>query len=102
MPVQGRLSISNLFDKASAVDLLSEGILEAIRGNGSLKEITVAECTEQEGQIRYRGNDNVPAFIQLQFHLIQVHYDAALEGHPDRAKTFHLLDGQYYWKDMWK
>jgi hypothetical protein len=43
---QGRPSIPDLMARAYDTDLLPGKILEAIRTNGSLKEITVAECTE--------------------------------------------------------
>jgi hypothetical protein len=45
--MQDGLSISDLFGQTYQVDPLSNKILKAIRGNSSLKEITVAECMEQ-------------------------------------------------------
>jgi len=33
--------------------------------NGSLKEIIIAECIEQEGKIKYRGRCYFPAIDQL-------------------------------------
>jgi len=76
--------------------------MNAIRINGSLKEITVAECMEQDGRVQYRGKQYVQERNQLRLRLIQEHHDTALAGHPGRAKTFDLLDRQYYWKDMRK
>jgi len=83
-------------------DPLPKKILEAIRQGGSLKDITVAECTEREGKIRYSGKCYVPEGDQLWLRLIQEHHDTALAGHPGRAKTFDVLDRKYYWKDMRK
>jgi len=44
-------SISTLFAQAYSDDPLPNKILKAIRQGGSLRDITVAECTEQEGQL---------------------------------------------------
>jgi hypothetical protein len=101
-PGQGVPLISDLFTQAYSTDPLPNRILEAIRQGGSLKEITVAECTEQEGKVWYRGKCYVPEGDQLRLRLIQEHHDTALAGHPGRAKTFDLLDRKYYWKDMRK
>jgi hypothetical protein len=42
---------SDLFAQTYPGDPLSNKILKAIRQEDSLKDITVAECTEQEGQV---------------------------------------------------
>jgi hypothetical protein len=47
--------ISDHFAQAYMDDPLPRMIVEAIRQGGNLKDITVAECTEQEGKIWYRG-----------------------------------------------
>ena len=52
--------ISDLFDQACKENPLHRRILEAIQEKRSLKEITVAECPEQEGQVLYRGKQCVP------------------------------------------
>jgi len=102
MPRQEGSSISDLFAQACVKDPQVDKILRAIRQGDSLKEITVAECTEQEGQVWYRGKRYDPEGDQLRLRLIQEHHDTALAGHPGQAKTFDLLDRQYYWKEMWK
>jgi len=85
-------SICNLFIQAYKNDPQPNTVLEAIRQGASLREITIAECTEQEGQVSYRGRHYVPEGDQLRLRLIQEHHDTALAGHPGRAKTFDLLD----------
>jgi hypothetical protein len=82
MPDQGVPPISDLVAQAYMDDPLPEKILEAIRQGGSLKDITVAECTEQEGKVWYRGKCYVPEGDQLRLRLIQEHHDTALAGHP--------------------
>jgi hypothetical protein len=52
--------ISDLFVPACVDDTLVNEILKAIRQRDSLKDITVAECTEQEGQEWYRRKHYVP------------------------------------------
>jgi hypothetical protein len=102
MPGQEVPLISDLFAQAYMDDPLPKKILEAIRQGGSLKDITAAECTEQEGKVLYRGKCYVPEGDQLQLRLTQQHHDTALAGHPGQAKTFDLLVRKYYWKDMRK
>jgi hypothetical protein len=77
-------------------------ILEAVRQGTSMKEITVAECSEQDGRLLYRGKQYVPEDPELQLHLIMEHHDTPLAGHPARSKTFNLVSRQYYWKTMRK
>jgi ABC-type proline/glycine betaine transport system substrate-binding protein len=58
-------SISDLFAQAYMDHPMPNKILEAIRQGDSLKDITVAECTEQMGQVWYRGKRYVPEGNQL-------------------------------------
>ena len=100
--VQFYPSIPDLSNEAYVVDQLPGRILEAIGAMGSLEEITVRECMEQEGRFRYWGKEYVLELDQLFLHLTQNYHDTALAGHAGRAKTFNLLDRQYYWKDIRK
>jgi hypothetical protein len=68
----------------------------------STKEITVAECSEQDGGLIYRGKKYVPDDPELQLRLIKEYHDTPLAGHPGRSKTFDLLSRQYYLKTMRK
>jgi len=101
-PAQGRPSISDLTTEAYETDLLPGKILEAIRTKNRFQEITIAECIEDGGRIRYRGNLYVPHNDVLHLHIIQEHHDTALAGHQGRAKMFDQLDRKYYWKEMRK
>jgi hypothetical protein len=102
MPVQEPPLISDLLSHLYKDDPLPNKILKAISQGDSLKDITVAECTGQEGQVCYRGKRYVPESDQLRLRLIREHHDTAIPGHPGQAKTFDLLERQYYWKDMRK
>jgi hypothetical protein len=52
--------VMDLLNQAYQKDPLPIKILEALREGGSLKEITVAECTEQDGYVQYPGKRYVP------------------------------------------
>jgi hypothetical protein len=80
-------SISDLVAQAYPDDPLPIKILNAIRHGDSLKDVTVGECTEQEGQAGYRRKGCVPEGAQLLLQLIQDHHDTALAGHPAHTKT---------------
>ena len=95
-PIQEQLG------KATREDGLVQRILEAVRKGTSLKEITVAECSEQDGRLFYRGKQYVPEDPELQLRLIKEHHDTPLAGHPGRSKTFDLLSRRYYWRTMRK
>jgi transposase InsO family protein len=102
MPEHRAPPISDLFAQAYRDDPLPNTILDAMRQGDGLNDITVVECTEQGGQVWYRGKRYIPEGDQLRLRLIQTHLDTILAGHPGRAKTFDLLDSQYYWKDIRK
>jgi len=101
-PAQGSPSISDLMTKAYRTDPLPGKMLEAIRTNSGLLKITVTECTEDNGRLRYRGSSSVPDSDGLHLRIIQKHHDTALAGHLGWVKTFDLLDQVYYWKEMLK
>jgi len=83
-------------------DPLAGKVMEAIHTGSWLQEITVAECTVEDGQIWYRGNLYVPDNDAWRLWIIQEYHDTASTGHPDQAKTIDLLDRQYYCKGMQK
>jgi len=75
-------------------------ILEAIRTNSGIQEITVVECLQEDEQMWYKGKIFLPESDCLRLPIIQEHHDTALAGNVGRAKTFDLLDRLYYWKEM--
>jgi hypothetical protein len=95
-------SIHEQLREASEQDDLIGRILDAVRQGTSMRENTVAECSEREGQLYYRGRKYVPEDPELQLRLIKEHHDTPLAGHPGRSKTFDLLSRHYYWKTMRK
>ena len=101
-PTQGCSFIFHLMTKASETDTLPGRIVEAIRTNGGLQEITIAESIEEKGRMQYRGNLYVPRDDELRLGFIQKHQDTALARHQGRVKMCDLLDWNYDWKVMQK
>jgi len=99
-PTQGCPSIPDLLTKAYQTDPLPGKLLEGIRMNSGLQELTVVECTEENGRLSYRGNLYVPDNDELCLSIIQNDRDTALAGNPGQATTFDLLNRGYYWKEM--
>ena len=95
-------SVQEQLEETSERDTLVRRILSAVRQGTSMREITVAECSEVEGHLYYRGKRYVPKDPELQLRLIKENHDTRLAGHPGRSKTFDLLSRQYYWKTMRK
>jgi hypothetical protein len=95
-------SVHEQLREASEHDNLTTSILDAVRQCTSRRDITVAECSEREGQLYYQGRRYVPEDSELQLRVIREHHDIPLAGHPGRSKTFDLLTRRYYWKTMRK
>jgi hypothetical protein len=111
LPEQLRILASNLrkecpvqeqLEVASKRDGLVGRILDAVRQGTLMREITVAECSEEKGQLHYRGTRYVPEEPELQLRLIKEHHDTLLAGHQGKSKTFDLLSRRDYWKTMRK
>jgi len=68
--------------------------------NSGLQGITIPECTEEDGRIRYRGILSVPQSDALSLGLIQEYHYTALAGHPGWVKTFDLVDREFYWNQV--
>jgi hypothetical protein len=58
-------SIRDLFEQAYQADPLPGEILKAIREKGSLKGIAIAESSERNAQVWYRGKCSLPEGDQL-------------------------------------
>jgi len=101
-PAQPCLSISNLLRKAYETDLVPGWILEAIRTKSELQEIAIVECIEQEERVWYGCSLYVLDENELRLRILQEHHHTALAGHRGGAKTFNVLDSEYYWNDMRK
>jgi hypothetical protein len=101
-PAQGCTYMMDLYSEADAAGPLPRKVLNVMQVNGSLKEITEAECTEQDGRIQYRGKCYGPEDDQLRLRLKYDHHYTTLTEHPARAKRFDHVDRQNYWREMQK
>jgi hypothetical protein len=86
--------------ESDLTDPLPGKILKAIQTNSGLMEISIAECIEEMGRIRYRGKLYVPAIDTLHLWMIQNHYHTVLAGHMGRVNTFNLFELLYYCNEM--
>jgi len=93
-PAQGRPPISDHMAEAYETDLLQGKILEAIKTNSGLHEISIAQCRNEDGRTRYQGNLYVPESDLLHFGIVEEYHDTGLAGHMRSAKTFDLCDQQ--------
>jgi len=95
-PDAGR--ISTLLAESYRADPFPTRILGLLRnGARQCKEISLAECKEQDGQLLYRDCVYVPDHPPLRLQLLQDHHDPPAMGHPGRAKTLELLTRKYFW-----
>lgn len=90
-PGTGRPSIWSLMREAYETYKVPGKILEAIRMNGTSKDISVGEWMEEDGKIQYRGSLYVGEVDGLKLQMILDHNHAAWAGQPGRVYTFDLL-----------
>ncbi|KAH0609145.1 uncharacterized protein H6S33_001373 [Morchella sextelata] len=94
-------SLHGVFDEGYSADPFPEKILDMRnKGERQSKDISLAECTEVEGRLLYRGSIYVPNYDPLKLRILQLYHDAASAGHPGREKTFELVSRDYYWPLM--
>ncbi|KAH0602480.1 uncharacterized protein H6S33_008819, partial [Morchella sextelata] len=100
-PAEKNASLQELFDEGYSADPFPQKILDMRdKGDRQSKDISLAECTEVEGRLLYRGSIYVPDYDPLKLRILQLYHDAASAGHPGREKTFELVSRDYYWPLM--
>ena len=100
---EGRTLLETLFNKAYEADPFPSSVLTMLReGQRHCKHITLAECTEDNGKLRYQNRLFVPDHEPLRLHVIQQHHDTPAAGHPGRSKTLELIQRTYYWPGLRK
>jgi len=94
-------SLNQLFKDGYIADKFPNKILQALQdGQKQSTEITLAECTKQDGYLHYREKKYVPNHSPLRLRIIQDYHDTPSAGHPGRNKTFELVSRGYYWLGM--
>ncbi|KAH0606496.1 uncharacterized protein H6S33_003330 [Morchella sextelata] len=100
-PAEKNASLCGLFDEGYSSDPCPQRILDMRnKGERQSKDISLAECTEVEGWLLYRGSIYVPDYEPLKLRILQLYNDAASAGHPGCEKTFELISRDYYWPLM--
>lgn len=93
--------ILQLFDEGYRIDPFPSEVLEMLRQNKRhSKDISLAECTEIDKRLFYRGCLYVPNHDPLKLEILKSYHDAASAGHAGREKTFELISRDYYWPSM--
>jgi len=96
-------SLEDLFKQGSVADPFPGEVLQMLRdGTRHSREISLAECREENGRLIYRNRIYVPCHDQLRLRILQNHHDPPAIGHPGRAKTLELIDRTYYWPTLRK
>jgi len=96
-------SLDKLFHQGLAADPFPARILGMLwDGVCHTKEISLAECQEENGRLTYRNRIYVPAHDRLRLRILQTHHDPPAFGHPGCAKTLELIDRAYYWPTLRK
>jgi hypothetical protein len=55
------------------------------------------EWSREQGLILFRGKVYVPKDMDLRRHLVSLHHDTPVTGHPGRWKTLELVTRNYWW-----
>ena len=96
-------TIEELFSLAYQEDPLPKDVLQQFReGRTRSKQLSLAECKEENGHLIYRDRVYIPDYLPLKLQLIKDHHDTPAGGHPGRSKTLELLGRTYYWPQMHK
>ena len=79
-------TIEELFDQAYREDPLPRDVLQQLReGRTRSKQLSLAECKEENGHLIYRDRVYVPDYLPLKLQLIRDHHDTPAGGHPGRS-----------------
>jgi hypothetical protein len=93
--------IGALFEAGYKADPTPQQILDAIRtGKAYNRSISMAECKEENGRLKYRDRLYVPDYSPLRLHIMNTHHSTPVAGHPGRSKTLELICRSYYWPKM--
>ncbi|KAH0604594.1 uncharacterized protein H6S33_006262 [Morchella sextelata] len=100
-PAEKNAWLNRLFDEGYSTNPFPQKILDMRnKGERQSKDISLAECTEVESRLLYRGSIYVPDYDPLKLRILQLYHDAASAGYPGCEKTFKLIRRDYYWPLM--
>lgn len=90
-----------LWQEGIAGDSFPQEVL-AMLENGTVqtKKISLAECSNDQGQLRFRNALYIPDHAPLTLQIIKLHHDKPAAGHSGRAKTFNLISIEFFWPKL--
>jgi len=93
----GASPLNELWTEAYQADPLPNQILTMLeQGARHSHLISLAECTKDGNQLRYRDRLYVPAHKPLKLAIIRENHDVPAAGHPGRSKTHELITRRYH------
>ena len=99
----GQSTLAKLLENGYTADPFPSQVLDMLaKGQKRSREVSLADCVEQNGRLIYQERLYVPDFEPLRLHLLQQHHDVPAAGHPGRSKTLDLLGRTYFWPGMRK
>ncbi|KAI0996733.1 hypothetical protein K3495_g11451 [Podosphaera aphanis] len=93
--------LGTLFRDGYIKDPLPLELLNLLRqGVRRSSHVSLAECSELDGKLIYRGTLYVPNYDPLKLQILKNYHNNPSAGHPGRGKTFELISRDYYWPQM--
>ena len=94
-------TLEELFATAYEADPTPTQILTGLaKGKINSRLLSIAECSNDNGRLRYRDRLYVPEHRPLRLRIMEDHHSSAVAGHPGRSKTLELICRTYYWPKM--
>ena len=80
---------------------IPRSVLKALReGSPRHSLLTLAECEDLGGYLYYGDRLYVPDLPELKAKLLESCHTSPVAGHPGCARTYEILDREYYWPQM--
>jgi hypothetical protein len=91
-------TIENRIREALNTDELAKSVIKALSNKDQKhRSIPLSETTYQDGLLRIRDRLYVPDNEELYAEIIRTRHDLPAAGHPGKAKTYELVDRDYWW-----
>ena len=94
-------TLDELFNEGYDNDPIPRQALDNLHnGKPRHKTLSMAECEDNEGKLRYRKKLYVPEYTRLRLKIMDNHHSSPAAGHPGRSRTLELLSRELYWPKM--
>lgn len=81
-------------------DLVAKIIQQILSGTRHNREISLSDCTLEDGCLYHHGKLWIPSDDSLRLRLVQEAHSQPMASHPGIAKTYEILQRDYYWPKM--